>query len=174
MSSLPASIIRPVTRQGSLPEMRFSFLKHFRILYSIIPNTIHINQRLCNNWNCKDLTQNNSKSVTLILRSCTGIWMVLHKILDKTLSSCHNWLNPLKALQKKWNCKTFITKLLYKNSESVWPSGLGWEWYHIKFWTSFYHHAKHESIHQRLHKNRHCKNLNTNFNTKILSPWPWP
>ena len=43
------TIIRPVTGQGSSPETRFTFLKHFRILYPFIPNTIQINQRLCNN-----------------------------------------------------------------------------------------------------------------------------
>ena len=113
------SRIRPVAGQGSLPEMRFSFLKHFRILYPFISNTIQINQRLCNNWHCKDLKQKNSKSVTLILRSCTGIGMVLHKILDKALSSRHNLIKSIEGFAKNWNCKTFITKLLYKNSESV-------------------------------------------------------
>ena len=114
------NVIRPVPGQGSSPEAHFSFLKHFRILYPFIPNTIQINQRLCNNWHCKDLTQKNSKSVTLILRSCTGIGMVLHKILDKALASCHNWIKSIEGFAKKnWNCKTFITKLLYKNSESV-------------------------------------------------------
>ena len=112
--------IRPVARQGSLPETRFYFLKHFRILYPFIPNTIQSNQRLCDNWHCKDLTQKNSKSVTLILMSCTGIGMVLHKILDKALSSRHNWIKSTEGFAKKnWNCKTSITKLLYENSESV-------------------------------------------------------
>ena len=41
--------IKPVAGQGSSPETRFSFLKHFRIFYPFIPNTIQINQRLCNN-----------------------------------------------------------------------------------------------------------------------------
>ena len=41
--------IRPVAGQASSPEMRFSFLKYFRILYPFIPNTIQINQRPCNN-----------------------------------------------------------------------------------------------------------------------------
>ena len=94
-------IIRPVTRQGSSPETCFSFLKHFRILYPFIPNTIQINQRLCNNWHCKDLTHKNSKSVTLILRSCTGTGMVLHKILDKALSSHHNWIKSIEGFAKQ-------------------------------------------------------------------------
>ena len=94
-------IIRPVARQGSLPETRFSFLKHFRILYPFIPNTIQINQRLCNNWHCKDLTQKNSQSLSLILRSCTGIGMVLNKILDKALSSCHNWIKSIEVFAKE-------------------------------------------------------------------------
>ena len=84
--------IRPVAGQGSSPETRFPFLKHFRILYPFIPDTIQISKRLYNKCHCKDLTQKNSKSVTLILRSSTGIGigMVLHKILDKALSSRHN------------------------------------------------------------------------------------
>ena len=161
------TLIRPVAGQGSSPsETRFSFLKHFRILYPLIPNTIQINQRFCDNWHCEDLIQKNSKSVTLILRSCNGIGMVLQNILDKALSSRHNWIISIEGFAKKMKMyniyhETFIYKF--------WVCDLlGWEWYHIKFWTSFYHHAKHESIHQRLHKNRHCKNLNTNFNTKIL------
>ena len=89
--------LRPVARQGSSPEMRFPFLKHFRILYPFILNTIQINQRLCNNWHWQDLTQKNSKSVTLI----TGIGMVLHKILDKALSSCHNWIKSIDSFAKK-------------------------------------------------------------------------
>ena len=122
------SIIRPVAGQGSSPETRFSFLKHFRILYPFIPNTIQINQRLCNNWHCKEHKKKKEKSmsVTLILMSCTGIGMVLHKILDKALSSHHNWIKSIEGFAKKkkkkkknWNCKTFITKLLYKNSGSV-------------------------------------------------------
>ena len=112
-------VIRLVAGQGSSPEMRFSFLKHFRILYPVIPNTTQINQKLCNNWHCKDLTPKNSKSVTLILRSCTWTGMVLHKILDKAVLSCHNWIKPIEGFAKNWNCKTFITNLLYKNSASV-------------------------------------------------------
>ena len=34
------NLIRPVARQGSSPETRFSFLKHFRIIYPFISNTI--------------------------------------------------------------------------------------------------------------------------------------
>ena len=120
-------IIRPVAGQGSLPETRFSF----------IPNTIQINQRLCNNWYCKDLTQKNSKSVTLTFRSCTEIGMVQHKILDKALLPRHNWIKSIEGFAKK---KTDIVKHLSQNIYikilSLWPSG--WEWYHIKFWTSFY------------------------------------
>ena len=41
-------------------KSRFSFLKHFRILYAFIPNTIQLNQRLCKNLHCKNLTQKNS------------------------------------------------------------------------------------------------------------------
>ena len=41
--------IRLVAGQGSSPETRFSFLKHFRILYPFIPNMIQINQRCCDN-----------------------------------------------------------------------------------------------------------------------------
>ena len=100
--------IRPVAGQGSSPETRFSFLKHFRILYPFIPNTIQINQRLCNNWHCKDLTQKNSKSMTLTLMSCTEIGLVQHKILDKALSSRHNWIKSIEGFAKNWNCKTFI------------------------------------------------------------------
>ena len=92
--------------------------------------------------------------MTLNLRSCTGIKMVLHKILDKALSSRHSWIKSIEGFAKteivKHLSQNFYIKIL-----SLWP--LDWEWYHIKFWTSFYHHAKHESIHQRLHKNRHCK-----------------
>ena len=151
------SIIRLVAGQGSSPETRFSFLKHFRILYPFIPNTIQINQRLCNNWHCKDLTQKKSKCVTLILMSCTGIGMVLHKILDKALSSHHNWIKSIEGFakkKKKKKKKTEIVKHLSQNFYiKFWVCDLlGWEWYHIKSWTSFYHHAKHESIHQRLHK----------------------
>ena len=98
---LKAKLIRPVAGQGSLPEMCFSFLKRFRILYPFIPNMIQINQRFCNNWHCKDLTQKNSKSVTLILRSCIGIGMVLHKILDKALSSRHKWIKSIEGFAKK-------------------------------------------------------------------------
>ena len=94
-------IIRPVAGQGSSPETRFSFLKHFRILYPFIANTIQINQRLCNNWQSKDLTQKNSKSVTLTLMSCTEIGLVQNKILDKALSSCHNWIKSIEGFAKK-------------------------------------------------------------------------
>ena len=168
-------IIRPVAGQGSSPEMRFSFLKHFRILYPFIPNTIQINQRLCNNWHCKDLTQKNSKPVTLILRSCTGIWMVLHKVLDKALSSSHNWIKSIEGFAKKK--KTEIVKHLSQNFYirilSLWPPGLGMVPYIIldqflSLCQTWINPSK------ASHKNRHCKNLNTNFNTKLLSPWPWP
>ena len=101
-------IIRPVAGQGSSPDKRFSFLKHFRILYPFIPNTIQISQRFCDNWHCEDLTQKNSKSLTLILRSRTGIGMVLHKILDKALivmpqlNTIHQRLCKTKAENVKW------------------------------------------------------------------------
>ena len=94
-------VIRPIAWQGSSPETRFSFLKHFRILYSFIANKIQINQRLCNNWHCKDLTQKNSKSVTLTLMSCTEIGMVQHKILDKALRSPNNWIKSIEGFAKK-------------------------------------------------------------------------
>ena len=114
--------IRPVAGQGSSPETRFSFLKHFRILYPFIPNTIQINQRLCNNWHCKDLTQKNSKSVTLTLRSCTGIGMVLHKILNKA---------PLKALQKQTEIVKHLSQNFYIKILSLWPSVMGMVSYKI-------------------------------------------
>ena len=118
------SVIRPVAGQGSSHAMRFSFRKHFRILYPFIPNTIQINQRLCNNWHCKDLKQKNSKSVTLILRSCTGIGMVLHKILDKALSSHHNWIKSIEGFAKKKIVK-HLSQNFYIKILSLWPSGLG-------------------------------------------------
>ena len=99
-----------------------------------------INQRLCNNWHCKDLTQKNSKSVTLILRSCTGIGMVLHKILDKALSSHHNWIKSIVGFAKKNEIVKHLSQNFYIKILGLWPSGLGY-----------------------------CKDLNTNFNTKILS-----
>ena len=129
---------------------------------------IQINRRLCKNWHCKskNLTQK-IQSVTLTLISCTGMGLVLHKSLDKALLS---WIKSIEGFEKNpWNCEIFITKLLYKIL-SLWPwhkgHVLGWEWYHIKFWTSFYHHAKHELIHQRLHQNRHCKNQNRKLQYK--------
>ena len=127
--------IRPVARQDSSPEMRFSFLKHFRILYPFLPNTIQINQRLCNNWQCKDITQKNSKSVTLILRSCTGIGMVLHKILDKALSSCHNWIKSIEGFAKKNEIVKHLSQNFYIKILSLWPSGLGMVPY--KIWDQF-------------------------------------
>ena len=116
-------IIRPVAGQGSSPETRFSFLKHFRILYPFIPNTIQINQRLCNNWHCKDLTQKNSKPVTLILRSWFG--MVLHKILDKSLSSRHNWIKSIEGFATKTEIVKHLSQNFYIKILSLWPSGLG-------------------------------------------------
>ena len=118
------NIIRPVAGQGSSPETHFSFLKHFRILYPFLPNTVQINQRLCNNWHCKDLTQKYS-SVTLILRSCTGIGMVLHKILDKALSSCHNWIKSIEGFAKKSEIVKHLSQNFYIKILSLWPSGLG-------------------------------------------------
>ena len=114
--------IRPVAGQGSSPETRFSFLKHFRILYPFIPNASQINQRLCNNWHCKDLTQKNSKSVTLISRSCTGIGMVLHKIFDKALSSEMNKIHW--RLCKKTEIVKHLSQNFYIKLLSLWPSGL--------------------------------------------------
>ena len=166
--------IRPVAGQGSSPETRFSFLKHFRILYPFIANTIQINQRLCNKWHCKDLTQKNSKSMTLTLMSCTGIGLVQHKILDKTLSPRHNWIKSIEGFAKKTEIVKHLSQNIYIKILSLRPSGLGMVPYKILDQFLSDHHAKHESINQRLHKNGHCKNLNTNFNTKILSPWPWP
>ena len=117
--------IRPVAGQGCSPETRFSFLKHFRILYLFIPNTIQINQRLCNNWHCKDLTQKNSKSVTLILRSCTEIGMVQQKSLDKALLSCHNWIKSTEGFAKKTEIVKHVSQNFYIKILSLWPSGLG-------------------------------------------------
>ena len=117
--------IRPVVRLGSSPETRISFLKHFRILYPFIPNTIQIKQRLCNNWHCKDLTHKNSKSVTLILRSCTGNGMVLHKILDKALSSRHNWIKSIEGFAKKTEIAKHLSQNFYIKILSLWPSKLG-------------------------------------------------
>ena len=116
----------------------------------------------------------------------------------KIWSRLANWLQRYSSL-KVWTTTTNDDLPLVYYKLTLWAFGSGelktevikhlsqhlyskfsvcdllcWEWYHIKFWTSFYHHAKHESIHQRVHKNRHCKNLNTKFNTKILSLWPWP
>ena len=39
--------------------------------------------------------------VTVILRSCNGIGMVLHKLLDKALSSRHNWIKSIEGFGKK-------------------------------------------------------------------------
>ena len=140
--------------------------------------------------------------------------MVLRKLLDKAVSSCHKWIKSIDDclfeirkiavfplafiagwLQGHWwgfisrnyvvwptfllmnvfialkgshfwflfekkKTTTKIVKHLPQNFFikilSLWPwpkdHVLGLEWYHIKFWTSFYHRAKHESIHERLHK----------------------
>ena len=101
--------IRPVARQGSSPETGFSFLKHFRILYPFIPNTIQINQRLCNNRHCKDLTQKNSKSVTLILRSCTRTGMVLHKSI--LLMTAYSGMDTSLGASNCHPCNAYIVRL---------------------------------------------------------------
>ena len=121
MSLLPASIIRPVAEQGSSPEMHCSFLKHFRILYPFIPNTVQINQRLCNNWHCKDLTK--KKSVSLILRSCTGLGMVLHKMfrLGSIVMNKIHW----RLCKKKTEIVKHLSQNFYIKILSLWPSGLG-------------------------------------------------
>ena len=87
--------------------------------------TIQINQRLCNNWHCKDLTQKNSKSVTLILRSCTEIGMVQQKSLDKALLSCHNWIKSTEGFAKKTEIVKHVSQNFYIKILSLWPSGLG-------------------------------------------------
>ena len=92
--------------------------------------------------------------------------MVQHKILDKALSSCHNWMKSIEGFAKKNEIVKHLSQNFYIKILSLWPSGLGMVPY--KFWTSFYTHAKHESIHQRLHKNRHCKNFNTNWLYQFL------
>ena len=86
---------------------------------------IQINQRLCSSWHCKDLTQKNSKSVTLILRSCTGTGMVLHKSLDKALSSHHNWRKSIEGFEKKTEIVKHLSQNFYIKILSLWPSGLG-------------------------------------------------
>ena len=113
-------VIRPVAGQGSSPETRCSFLKHFRILYPFIPNTIQINQRLCNNWHCKDLTK--KKSVSLILRSCTGIGTVLGKMfrLGSIVMNKIHW-----RLCKKTEIVKHLSQNVYIKILSLWPSGLG-------------------------------------------------
>ena len=105
--------IRPVAGQESSSAIALFLSEAFRILYQFVPNMIQINQRLCKNWHCKDLTQKYSKSVTLTLRPCTGMGMVLRKILDKDLSSCHKWIKSIKGFAKKLKLykmyhKTFI------------------------------------------------------------------
>ena len=116
--------ISPVAGQGSSPEMCYSFLKHFRILYPFIPNTIQINQKLCNNWHCKDLTKKKkkSKSVTLILRSCTGTGTVLHKMfrLGSIVMNKIHW-----RLCKKTEIVKHLSQNFYIKIRSLWPSGLG-------------------------------------------------
>ena len=44
--------------------------------------------------------------------SCIGIGMVLHKILDKALSSRHNWIKSIEGFAKKKKKKTEIVKHL--------------------------------------------------------------
>ena len=114
------TIIRPVAGQGSSPETRCPFLKHFRILYPFIPNTIQINQRLCNNWHCKDLTK--KKSVSLILRWCTGIGTVLRKMfrLGSIVMNKIHW-----RLRKKTEIVKHLSQNFYIKILSLWPSGLG-------------------------------------------------
>ena len=124
LSWLPATLmmiwpIRPVAGQGSLPETRCSFLKHFSVLYPFIPNTIQINQRLCNNWH---LRFNQKKSVSLILRSCTGIGTVLRKMfrLGSIVMNKIHWKLCKKTEIVKHLSQNFYIKIL-----SLWPSGLG-------------------------------------------------
>ena len=49
----------------------------------------------------KNLHKKNTKSVTLTSMPCTGMGMVLHKILDKTLSSRHKWIKSIEGFAKK-------------------------------------------------------------------------
>ena len=86
---------------------------------------IQINQRFCNNWHCEDLTHKKSKSVTLILRSCTGIGMVLHKILDKALSPRHKWIKSTEGFATKTENVKYLSQNFYIKILSLWPSGLG-------------------------------------------------
>ena len=152
-------LIRPVAGQGSSPETRCPFLKHFRILYPFILNTIQINQRLCNNWPCKDLTK--KKSVSLILRWCTGIGTVLRKMfrLGSIVMNKIHW-----RLRKKTEIVKHLSQNFYIKILSLWPSGLGKVRYKIldQTWINPSKASQKTDI------------VKTNFNTKILSLWPWP
>ena len=94
-------LIRPVAGQGSSPETRFSFLKHFRFLYPFTPNTIQINQRLCNNWHCKDFLFYNLFIIQLIyiqiwsfkyMNICVD-WYICTNIVHRTYISLYFKLN---------------------------------------------------------------------------------
>ena len=46
--------------------------------------------------------------------------MVLHKILDKALSSRHNWIKSIEGFEKKAEIVKHLSQNFYiKNSESV-------------------------------------------------------
>ena len=110
--------------------------------------------------------------MTLILRSCTWIGMVLHKILDKALSSHNNWIKSIEGFAKKNEIVKHLSQNFYIKILSLWPSGLGMVPYKIldqflspcQTWINPSKASQKQTL---------CK-LNTNFNTKILSPWPWP
>ena len=50
------------------------------------------------------------KSVTLTLRPCTGMGMLLHKILDKALSSHYKWIKSIEGFAKKLKLKNVYHK----------------------------------------------------------------
>ena len=64
----------------------------------------------------------NSKSVTLTLRSCTGMGMVMCKIFRQGSIVTPQMNKILEGFEKKktpWNCKKIIIKPLYKHFKYV-------------------------------------------------------
>ena len=51
--------------------------------------------------------------VTVILRSCNGIGVVLHKLLDKALSSRHNWIKSIEGFGKKNEIVKHLSRNVY-------------------------------------------------------------
>ena len=104
-------------------KSHFSFPKHFRIVCLFMPNMNEIHQRLYKNWNCNNfkakLLHKNSKSVTLTLRSCTGMGMVPCKHLNQHLSPFQTWIKSIIGFAKNWHCRNLNTKLYHKTSKSL-------------------------------------------------------